>query len=43
MLAFGLEMQLNASFNNFILLTLVDPAVTPATAIQRKTIKLIYY
>ena len=36
MLALGMEMQTNPSFNNFVLLTLVDPTVTPATAIQRK-------
>jgi hypothetical protein len=36
MLVLGMEMQTNPSFNNFILLTLVDSSVTPATAIQRK-------
>lgn len=35
MFAFGMEMQTNPSFNNFILLTLVDSNVTPATAIQQ--------
>jgi hypothetical protein len=36
MLVLGMVMQTNPSFNNFILLTLVDSNVTPATAIQRK-------